>query len=47
MGGDLYSAPSGRVPAFLVAALKDSLSCNLVRVQIIKGLLDKQGSFPD
>jgi hypothetical protein len=43
MGGDLYNAPSGKVPTFLVAALKDSLSGNLDRIQIIKGWLDKQG----
>jgi hypothetical protein len=43
MGGDLYSAPSGKAPSFLVAALKDSLSGNLDRIQIIKGWLDKQG----
>jgi hypothetical protein len=43
MGGDLYSAPNGKVPTFLVAALKDSLSGNLDRIQIVKGWLDKQG----
>jgi len=43
MGGDLQSAPSGKAPTFLVGALKDSLSGNLDRIQIIKGWLDKQG----
>ena len=43
MGGDLYKAPSGKAATFLVAALKDSLSGNLDRIQIIKGWLDKNG----
>jgi hypothetical protein len=37
MGGDLYTAPKGKVPTFLVGALKDPLSGNLDRIQIIKG----------
>jgi hypothetical protein len=37
MGGDLYKAPAGKAPTFLVAALKDPLSGNLDRIQIIKG----------
>ena len=37
MGGDLRSAPSGKSPSFLVAALKDPIGGNLDRVQIIKG----------
>lgn len=43
MGGDLKKAPSGKVPTFLVAALKDALGGNLDRIQIIKGWLDKEG----
>ena len=43
MGADLRSAPSGRKPTFLVAALKDPLSGNLDRIQIIKGWLDANG----
>jgi len=43
MGGDLRSAPAGRVPTFLVAALKDPLSGNLDRIQIIKGWMDSDG----
>ena len=43
MGGDLYSAPAGKVPTFLVAALKDAWSGNLDRIQIIKGWMDKKG----
>ena len=43
MGGDLSAAPSGKAPAFLVAALKDPLSGNLDRIQIVKGWLDSDG----
>ncbi|MGB6647227.1 MAG: DUF3604 domain-containing protein, partial [Bacteroidota bacterium] len=43
MGGDLRKAPSGGAPSFLVGALKDPLSGNLDRIQIIKGWLDKGG----
>lgn len=43
MGGDLKKAPTGKVPTFLVAALKDALGGNLDRIQIVKGWLDKQG----
>jgi hypothetical protein len=43
MGGDLTSAPAGKAPTFLVAALKDPLSGNLDRIQIVKGWLDDGG----
>jgi hypothetical protein len=43
MGGDLYKAPSGKAPTFLVGALKDPYSGNLDRIQIVKGWLDSQG----
>jgi hypothetical protein len=43
MGGDLYHAPDGKAPSFLVAALKDPYSGNLDRIQIIKGWLDDDG----
>ena len=43
MGGDLTQAPQGKVPTFLVAALKDPLGANLDRYQIVKGWLDKNG----
>jgi hypothetical protein len=43
MGGDLRTAPAGKAPTFLVAALKDPLSGNLDRIQIVKGWLDAQG----
>jgi hypothetical protein len=44
MGGDLRKAPAGNAPSFLVAALKDPLSGNLDRIQIVKGWLDKKGN---
>ncbi|VAX06890.1 FIG00801583: hypothetical protein [hydrothermal vent metagenome] len=46
MGGDLPIMPKGKsTPTFLVAAMKDSLSGNLDRIQIIKGWMDKKGSL--
>lgn len=43
MGGDLSKAPAGKSPTFLVAAMKDPLSGNLDRIQIIKGWVDAKG----
>ncbi len=43
MGGALGAAPDGEAPTFLVAALKDPLSGNLDRIQIIKGWVDAGG----
>ena len=43
MGGELRAAPAGTAPSFLVAALKDSYSGNLDRIQIVKGWLDATG----
>jgi hypothetical protein len=43
MGGELQSAPAGRAPTFLIAAMKDPEGANLDRVQVIKGWLDKEG----
>jgi hypothetical protein len=43
MGGDLRSAPPGRAPGFLVAALKDPIGANLDRIQIVKGWLKRDG----
>jgi len=45
MGGDLNSAPAGKVPTFLVAAMKDPIGANLDRYQIIKGWLDAKGEL--
>ena len=43
MGGDLGPAPKGKVPTFLVAALKDPIGANLDRYQVVKGWLDSTG----
>jgi len=43
MGGELGSAPSGKAPSFLVAAMKDPEGANLDRVQIVKGWVDAAG----
>jgi hypothetical protein len=43
MGGDIGPAPDGKVPTFLVAALKDPIGGNLDRYQIVKGWLDGNG----
>jgi len=44
MGGDLPPVPEGKsAPTFLVAALKDPLSGNLDRIQIVKGWVDSAG----
>jgi len=45
MGGDLHSAPAGKSPNFLVAAVKDPYSGNLDRIQIIKGWMDESGKL--
>lgn len=47
MGGDLSPAPAGKVPTFLVAALKDPIGANLDRIQIIKGWLDARGDVQE
>jgi hypothetical protein len=43
MGGDLKAAAAGKIPSFLVAAMKDPEGGNLDRVQIIKGWMDAKG----
>ena len=43
MGGNLRAAPDGKAPTFLVAAMKDALSGNLDRIQIVKGWVDASG----
>jgi hypothetical protein len=47
MGGDLRSAPPGKSPSFLVAALKDPIGANLDRVQIVKGWLNSSGELQE
>ncbi|MDJ0857846.1 MAG: DUF3604 domain-containing protein [Dinoroseobacter sp.] len=43
MGADLPATTEGDAPTFLFAALKDPLSGNLDRIQIVKGWLDADG----
>ena len=43
MGGDLTDGPDGKAPSFLVAALRDPLSGNLDRIQIVKVWVDANG----
>ncbi|MDX2418234.1 MAG: DUF3604 domain-containing protein, partial [Xanthomonadales bacterium] len=43
MGGELRKAPKGKVPGFMVRALRDPDGANLDRVQVIKGWLGKDG----
>jgi hypothetical protein len=45
MGGDLFKAPKGESPKFMVRALRDPEGGNLDRVQIIKGWLDSKGKL--
>jgi len=47
MGGELKTAPQGKSPTFLVAALKDPLGANLDRYQIVKGWLTKDGGVEE
>jgi hypothetical protein len=47
MGGDLRTAPGGKSPTFLAAALKDPLSGNLDRIQIIKAWADADGKLQE
>jgi hypothetical protein len=47
MGGDLKQATAGKVPSFLLAALKDPLGANLDRVQVIKGWMDAKGGLQE
>jgi hypothetical protein len=47
MGGDLRQAPAGKVPTFLVAALRDPLGANLDRIQIVKGWIDAKGQLQE
>jgi len=43
MGADLPASSSDGAPSFLVAAMKDPLSGNLDRIQVVKGWLDDRG----
>ncbi|WGL17639.1 DUF3604 domain-containing protein [Microbulbifer bruguierae] len=37
MGGDLPASEGGKVPVFLISAMKDSAGANLDRIQVVKG----------
>ncbi len=43
MGGELFKAPEGGAPSFMVRALRDPDGANLDRVQMIKGWIDADG----
>lgn len=43
MGGDLTNTPAGKVPTFLIDAIKDPVHANLDRVQVVKGWVDSGG----
>jgi len=47
MGGNLTSAPAGKSPTFLVAAMKDPLGANLDRIQVVKGWVDGKGQVQE
>ena len=42
MGGELTGAPAGGAPTFLIAAMKDPMSGNLDRMQVVKGWIDER-----
>jgi hypothetical protein len=44
MGGELSSAPDGGAPRFVIQVMKDPMSANLDRVQVIKGWVDTSGA---
>jgi hypothetical protein len=45
MGGDLTGTDNNKAPSFMVSALRDPLSGNLDRVQVIKGWMDNAGKL--
>jgi hypothetical protein len=47
MGGDLHMGPAGKAPSFLVAAMKDPMSGNLDRIQIVKGWIESDGTLKE
>ena len=44
MGATLPPGDNGNAPSFLVAALKDPISGNLDRIQVVKGWIDSNGN---
>ncbi|KUJ79634.1 MULTISPECIES: DUF3604 domain-containing protein [Microbulbifer] len=47
MGADLEAPPGTSSPSFLVAAMKDPLSGNLDRIQIVKGWMEADGKLQE
>jgi len=47
MGSDLVRGPKGKAPSFLVAALRDPMSGNLDRIQIVKVWANKKGEWKE
>jgi len=45
MGGDLTNSPKGKVPSFLIRAVKDPGGANLDRIQVIKGWRGNSGEL--
>jgi hypothetical protein len=45
MGGDLRNAPEGKVPVFMIRALRDPDGANLDRVQVVKGWMANDGEL--
>ncbi|WNC69979.1 DUF3604 domain-containing protein [Thalassotalea nanhaiensis] len=45
MGGDLKKSSGAKAPNFMVSAMKDPISGNLDRVQVIKGWMDESGKL--
>ncbi|MGH8691778.1 MAG: DUF3604 domain-containing protein, partial [Burkholderiales bacterium] len=45
MGGNLSTAPAGKAPTFVVAAMKDPDGANLDRIQVIKGWIQGGETF--
>ncbi len=43
MGGDLVNAQKGKIPGFMIKAMRDADGPNLDRVQVIKGWVDSKG----
>jgi len=45
MGSELFKAPKGAAPRFVIRALRDVDGANLDRIQVIKGWLDGKGEL--
>jgi len=47
MGGDLASAPEGKVPSLLIRSLRDVDGANIDRIQVVKGWMDAKGELQE